>query len=590
MPEDFNSLSDDQLRELVAQKMAKEQTQPSQPQGIDFNSMSDDQLRELAIQKMLQEQAKQAPPTPQPMTDQVDQLRAARVGVERGVTFGARPFISGLGAAAGAGVGTLQQGRTLREAIAEASQAFKDARGEAIEEEAALSKEFPGTMAVGEIGGAVLTAPLTPVKGIIGAAKIGAASGLGEALGKAESVKEAGEMIATGAVLGSGTGAAFKGLSKGGLFIGKKVADVSKFLKLDKASTKVMSTVSGVAEKNIEVYKNKTREIDKIISTYGDDFTDAADIAREKISLSIKNTRQQLGREISKTLEAASNEPIVDTKPILAKIYEVAKNIDPQLQEAEFAQITELISKVGAKGDKVTLNELFKIKEFLQDRAKGAFFVDGKHIFQPGTKAALAAQKGLFVAKEALNEVAPTIKQANTQLSRLHALEGQLNKNLIAAGKPEAAFMAAGAGINKRNAKVLKKIGDIVDEDVLGKAEEVSAARAFANPSLAFGGGAEKTGFFATRALSGGALGAGAAWLLGEDKSTGFLIGAALTSPFALKKAIQAENIGKDAIRKTLLRLNDPKFVSAASRSVSQYGLDINGLRKRLEKELRAAK
>src|SRR3990167_7611300 len=296
--------------------------------------------------------------------------RAIQVGIEKGATLSARPAVAGLGAGAGAVVGSLEEGKGLGESLSAGKEAFKEARSEANIEQADLAKQFPGRSMVGEAIGTIATAPLTPIKSLFGAAKVGAIGGAGQAAGEAESLGEAAEMIGTGAAFGAGTELGAKGVQKGF----QAVKKTYKTLIPEKALTKIGHALSGVPEKDIQTYAKQTDEVNKIIKQYQGNIPEAADVARQKLRDSISSTKQKLNDEITSALAAGEAAELKAgwnvkpkkphrTKPIIDQLERIKKQLHPVTKEAQRGEVDHLISlikKMESKGG-VGIKDLFEI-------------------------------------------------------------------------------------------------------------------------------------------------------------------------------------------------------------------------------------
>jgi len=576
------------LQQEESQFQAQAAPQP-QETGLSQEQMAKltpEEQQELSF--LLQEDAAEAQ-TLASLTDTGTQGRALQVGIERGATLGTRPFIAGAAGGLGGFVGGLQAGQPIGEAFGTGVESFKEARGEAIGEEEQLSREFPTTTMVGQLGGGIVTAPFLPAKGLAGAAKAGALIGTGEAIGRAESVGEAAELVAGGALTGAISGAALKGLQKGGAVAGRVIKRASKRIGVDKAFDKVASQTSGVAEKNIKTFRKQTNEVNKIIKEVGGDFQEATNIAKENLANNIRTTRQELGKQIGDEIEKSLPDKIISVKSIIRKMTKVKDGLDEKFNAEAIEQIDDLIRFTGQKGERLSLGELFKLKMELQGRARRGFQKAGT-IFPPSGATIRAEKAALIEASKILNESSPAIKAANGKLSQLHTIEDEINKSLLKIGAPEGTFLAAGAGLNQRNVRSLRKLGEITGTDVLGEAEKLSAARAFSTPSLTPGGGAEKTGFFAARLATGAGVGGAISAAVGGDPITGAAIGAALSSPAALKKFIQANKVSKDILTSALRSLNNPSVRSIVSRAAAQGNIDVQRIRKRLKNSIKKAK
>lgn len=234
------------------------------------------------------------------------QLGAAAFKGREGLLMGGAPFVAGVGGGIGAGLGTLMTGRKiplsqkLTEAIEAAKGGFEEGRKDYRKESADISSLYPTTSTVSEIGGALATAPLTPIRGLAGAAKLGAGTGLLRGLSEGENV---GDVIESGAK-GIGLGVGSYGVAKG---IGKLVGGTAKTVaeapeKLKKTSDVLALKSAGAMKKDMltAVKKGRVEELGNFIKSKGlvragDDIDDVF----EKVS----TQREKLGKEIGTIYE-----------------------------------------------------------------------------------------------------------------------------------------------------------------------------------------------------------------------------------------------------------------------------------------------
>lgn len=229
--------------------------------------------------------------------------------------------------------------------------------------------------------------------------------------------------------------------------------------------------------------------------------------------------------------------------PIVSRLEAAKSRLDPNLQKDAVAQIQDMIDTINNVGENGygNLEEINKIKNYLFSNSKGSYYRGGQ-LFTNSKDAANAAKYGAGEATQYINKVAPEVKEANRQLSRMHFLEERMNKNLINPETPEGALMAAGSGMNPRNSRMLKSLGQVIGEDLLSQAKDLSTAKAFANPSVL---PVDTTGKSWTRIATGTgmgtAVGAGVGGIVGNPVLGGKIggtIGAAMSSPTALKMGI----------------------------------------------------
>ncbi len=146
---------------------------------------------------------------------------AAKIGVERGVSFGFRPTIAGAGAGLGAIIGNLERevpneglSEKIKRTLGAVPTAYEEGRKEALAEEAKAMQDHPGYMIGGDLAGNVLTAPLVALKGLKGAATLGAIQGTGRAVSEGEDLGDAAGKFAEGVGFGVGGYGIAKGVEK----------------------------------------------------------------------------------------------------------------------------------------------------------------------------------------------------------------------------------------------------------------------------------------------------------------------------------------------------------------------------------------
>jgi hypothetical protein len=452
---------------------------------------------------------------------QPSNMKDIGTSIQRGMLFGARPFVAGVAG----GLGSLAGG-------GEFGSAYSEARKQAQEEEADIGQRRPGLQIGADITGAVLTAPLTAVRGVTGAAKVGAAMGAAQAAGHAENLKEAATMIGGGALMGAGGQAAGDLLAKG---ISKAAPAVKGFA--GKISKKTASALTGIPEQEIATYAKRADQVKKLIDQSGGDISLAADKVRERVMKDIQVTRQNLGNQIG---DALSSEKYAGT---MLDVTDMVKSLDDSITKvskvsaqfrpneiAELKNVRDTVKQFVVDG-KISIQDLNSVKQELQNIATPSYMA-GAAIFPKGDLAAKASKGAAAEAKRLIDAAAPEIKQANSQLSKLHNIEREMNKNLIKAGKPEAALLAAGSGSNKRSEGLLAAIDRITKGNALEQAQNLAAGRTFSNVPLL---PVDTTGKAAARMLAAGAAGTAiGSPLLGAA-------GAALTSPASLKGAIHTQ-------------------------------------------------
>jgi hypothetical protein len=299
------------------------------------------------------------------------------------------------------------------------------------------------------------------------------------------------------------------------------------------ARNKLGSAVSGVDESLIENYAKRTDQVNSLIKQSGGDVTQAADQVRNELSGGIQNTKRELNAQISKALSSAAPEAKVDVSPVLQRLQAARARLNPNFKSGAIADLDEMIASIQkeAPDGQATLSSLYQIKQFLNEGSASAYNKGGQ-IFTRASEAARAARDAASEARDMLKPVAPEIAAADSQLARLHRIERDLNKNLLAAGKPDAALIAAGSGANARNAAKLKLLEEVSGVPVTQRARDLATAKAFSNPDMI---SSMKNGRALLPLAVSGAAGAAAGPL-------GYLAGAAV-SPLGLKLGINAANV-----------------------------------------------
>lgn len=479
---------------------------------------------------------------------------ALAIGAQQGATVGFRPAVAGLGAAAGSLYGnavTQAKGEGLLDKVGrmgeEMNQAFHSGRSGARAEEAKAMQDRPGWNIAGNLVGTGLTLPFTPVTTARGATGLGALMGAGNAASNSDNLQDAATKVVGGGALGLAT--------QGVVNAAPIVTGMVK-----KGAQRVSSALTNVNEREIQAYAQRGDQIKKMVHESGGQITEAADQAREQITKQISSKRQSLNAEIAKGLKSAGQDAkLVNAKAVLENIEKKIEQFHPISAQARPGEINELKNirdllknNLDTNGD-IFLTDLHVVKEELQKLARPAY----KHgqFFVPGDYAAKTAKEAAAEARRIFNNAAPDMAKANNQLSLLHKIERDINKNLITPGKSESALVAAGSG-NMRNAKNLGRIDAITGGNAVQTAENLAAMRTFNSPQLL---PMDQTG----KAIARMAVGGGAVGLATGDYQLG-MMGAAATSPMSLKLAL-------DTARMTS-RLANATGVAQAGRYLSTPG------------------
>lgn len=437
--------------------------------------------------------------------------------------------------------------------IQQPDQGYLSTRDETIARLANEGQEHPVASAIGTVGGTIAG----------GAATGGAlrAAGLAQAA-NASRIGRLASGIRTGAAmgaianpgdtegqidptqLGARLGNAETGAITGGALQGvvEAIPAAAKFASA--VGKKVSGALSGVPEELIDHYANRTDQINQLIKQNGGDMTAAADQIRQELSQGIQKTKDTLNGQISQALQSASTEKTIDLDPIVSRLEKQRASLLNNNQIEEANQVGSIIDKVKSFGfdkdktygvsqytGKANAQGLNSIKGTLQDIATPAYQKNGQ-IFNYAKSSQQVAKSGAAIARKMLNSEVPEVAQANNQLASLHTVEDNLNKNLIAPGKTDAALFAAGSGSNPRNQRMLQQLGNVAGVDAAGRAKDLATAKTFANPPLL-------PSYSNGKSMAGLAIAAGAGHLAGP---LGYVM-AAPTSPAAIKAGINAGNV-----------------------------------------------
>lgn len=318
---------------------------------------------------------------------------------------------------------------------------------------------------------------------------------------------------------------------------------VGRFAKA--AGTKLGSALSGISEDIVENFAKRTDQVTKLINQSGGDMSAGADAVRQELSNGIQSYKNSANKQISAALEASKNDTIIDETPILNALKKARDKLNPNFDQSSINEIEDIISRVqseaqtGRSGSGLTAKGLYEAKKFLNEASKSSYRKDGQ-IFTRSDQASRAASQAAKEARLLIEKYIPEISEADKKISRLYQIEGRLNKNLLATGKPDSALFAAGAGENLRNAATLRELEKLTNVPVMQRAKDLATAKEFANPALV---PRDVTGKSVARMALGGAVGAITG---GDEKSAA--IGAGLASPFALKYSIKfGDIVGKIA-------------------------------------------
>jgi hypothetical protein len=365
----------------------------------------------------------------------------------------------------------------------------------------------------------------------------------------------------------------------------KKGESYLDILMPEKVLSKIASTTTGIPDQDIITYAKNVDEINSMIKKFDGNIDVASDEAKIQLNNAIQKTRSNLNASISKALESAPEGKYVPINSIIEDINKVKGQINKKLNPEKIRSINDIISRVSSLKNKrgnVSVKELNDIKQFLQEEASDSFIKNGQ-IFPKDKDVARAARAGYSNAREFLNNLDNTIKEANNQLHQLHVLQDNLNKNILAVGKPSASLLAAGSKENIRARNQLELIGKITGTKPVEMVEKISAMKSFADTKILPQGA--QTGYSLGRIATGAGIGGAIALAADGNPSTGAAIGAAMTGPTALKTLINSGSVSKKAIERALIQLNKPAVQSVIIRQAGtqeQGDAKIEAIRRRL--------
>ncbi len=317
---------------------------------------------------------------------------AVRVLGARGATLGARPLLAGLGAGTGAALSMLSHydaplGEKLKESGKAFSEEFSKGRQDAVAEQDALSEAYPKTALASEIAGGLLVPGLGAAKGIKGLAKLGLATGTGQALGEARTAKEAVKM------LGLNTGSSIAG-GKIGQALGSGLGKASKAIKLKAAEMAFNSLRGSLKDVKRALSKGQVEEIgrnlldDKVIRNVPSSLETIA----ERITASKKNAGTRLGALVEELNAMDPSTAKVTRKEIGNAVrgdIKIAKDlpgatkknstIEDLLEEFELAGESPIPRKLSVSGSEVGSGTTKKV-------AKSGLTVTGSEVAPGSTK------------------------------------------------------------------------------------------------------------------------------------------------------------------------------------------------------------
>lgn len=295
---------------------------------------------------------------------------AAIVKAEEGSQLGLRPVVAGVGSALGQLIGrSWNQNDTL---IPEITDAFKEGRQGAIDEQKQAATEHPGVSTAAEIGGGLLTAPfLGAGKGMVGAARLGAGLGAAQAAGSAQSLPEAIEDVGTAAVGGT---VAYGAAKVGGAVATPMLQSLAE-TKAFKAAGSMLKDFRAAFAKDPQKINDLGRTmLNEGLVSPGDTVKSIAN----KAAVLKQKTGQEIGAVYNKVLDQITNH---ETQIAPEKIMEIqAAGFHPEDQAdsikgmlaqkykgsvgstAALADVGSIVDELGANGNNITPQHALDLK------------------------------------------------------------------------------------------------------------------------------------------------------------------------------------------------------------------------------------
>lgn len=362
------------------------------------------------------------------------------------------------------------------------------------------------------------------------------------------------------------------GLSHGAHYMGNALKTGARTVGLDKGlyavgrgAAKVAEGITGAPYDDIVTYTTKGPEVNQAIEASGRSSAQLADNVREGYQKSLGETRGRLNSEISAAEKAASPKKLVPIQTVIDSLQAEKGKLHKTLDLSEIEQINEIVEALNQTANKRKLigaDELVRMTKSLQSKAKGSYGISpsGKQL---GNQVQKAANSAAEESRTLRNTHLPDVEEPFKKLQRINEVADEANPNLFIPGKPDPAFYAAGAGKNERGLKHLKEMEEATGAPFVEPAKIASSARTFMNPSLT---PTDTTGKSVYRALLGAGVFGQGLGLLGAPVELASKLGAAASSPAALKLGIDTvRKVGKipGAIDKGAKSISQKQFMEA---------------------------
>lgn len=338
----------------------------------------------------------------------------------------------------------------------------------------------------------------------------------------------------------------FRLLKPGAKIIGESLVSGAKAI--GRGAARVGEAITGIPAETIKFYASEKPAYNALIKESAGNPQLAADIIREGYQKDIQAAKSALNEQIASAIDKAPGNKSLPIAPVIQSMDKIKGMVNEKLQPEVLANIKGIenrLKQLAGKSGLVSPKEMQQTTSFLQDLASGSYG-NGTDLFQRGTKLEQAARDAAATAREVRNVAIPGAANAYKKLEELHKIDDLINKNLVTPGKPEASLIAAGSSGSSRQRAQLEALGKLSSKDFVKDAEALATMRYFQEPSLV---PIDQTGKSATRLMTAAGTGFVLGNLLGLEPKTAATVAASLTSPLALKTAIDTGRIPIEGVR-----------------------------------------
>jgi len=306
----------------------------------------------------------------------------------------------------------------------------------------------------------------------------------------------------------------------------------------------VASKLSNVPLESIEQYSKHMPEMNATIGELGSDagnWAAHADEMKVRWNKAVQGKKRELGNNIRKDLKQYDG---FDMRGKVESLYHESEDllagVNPNISTETVRYVRGVQKKFeGLLEQKwVSPVEYHDLKLELQDLSRTAYLKDGQFMTSPKKGAEIVSRLGRQARKD-LEYLAPEQASANKALSRLHEIEKKMNKNLFKENGVDSGILGAGRNLNGRNVKTLSELGEFAGYDFLDDAKKYAATKDFSSPGYLPNWTTGKS----LTAMIPSAL----AYLYG-GQAAGLTVGA-MTSPLALKTAMNTGRLSKDVVK-----------------------------------------